>query len=315
MNCQICLKESGKSQYHSACLKTLFGSSKVATELAETRAELVREMPKKTKGFSISGVQIKAQLKVEDESLKLVDHDGDMILKPSPESYPYVAENEHLTLVLMQHVGFDVPSCGLIALKDGHRVFVIRRYDRTQEGKVHQEDAMQALGLTNDASSSKYESATYAQVLELTRDRCGTAVAARLLDRLVFSYLVGNDDHHLKNISFILGRPITLAPAYDVLAARLYNTGGPVMALKFFTEREPAYYAEMGNGHYSGADFVELAKSAGLGKKAATNRVGRLAKRVQKAAPDLIKASYMPDDMKAQYQALISERLNFIQVM
>lgn len=71
----------------------------------------------------------------------------------------------------------------------------------------------------------------------------------------------------------------------------------------------------MGNGHYSGSDFVELAKRAGLGNKAATNRLGRLAKRVEKAAPDLIKASYLPDDMKEQYQALISERLKFIKVV
>ncbi|ROU01477.1 type II toxin-antitoxin system HipA family toxin [Marinobacter sp. R17] len=272
-------------------------------------------MPRMTQGFSISGVQIKAQLKVVNEKLELVDHDGDLILKPSPESFEYVAENEHLTLTLMRQVGFEVPPCGLITLQDSHRVFVIRRYDRTADGKRHQEDAMQALGIRNDASDSKYDAASYSEVLTLTQERCGTAVAARLLDRLAFSYLVGNDDHHLKNISFVLGQPIVLAPAYDVLAASLYNQGCRAMALKFFPDREPTYHAEMGNGHYSGSDFVELASSASLGEKAAASRIRRLAGRVEKAAPDLIRSSYLPDEMKARYQALVSERLLFIGVI
>lgn len=137
----------------------------------------------------------------------------------------------------------------------------------------------------------------------------------RLLDRLAFSYLVGNDDHHLKNISFVLGQPIVLAPAYDVLAASLYNQGGRAMALKFFPDREPTYHAEMGNGRYSGSDFVELASSAGLGEKAAASRIRRLAGRVEKAAPALIRSSYLPDEMKARHQALVSERLQFIGVI
>ena len=316
MNCLICLKAARAGNYHPSCLNELFGSPGVQLDLAETRAELIQEMPTKTQGFSISGVQIKAQLAVEDDKLKLVDSGGQLILKPSPEEYPYVAENEHLTLTLMRRLGFAVPPCGLLRLSDDHLVFVIRRYDRDNDGgdKLHQEDAMQALGIHNEASSLKYEAASYSDVLTLTQERCGLAVAARLFDRLVFSYLVGNDDHHLKNISFLLGRPIELAPAYDVLAASLYNQGGSVMALKFFSGRQPRYYAEMGNGHYSGGDFVELAESAGLSGKAARKRIDRLASKLEGEAPALIEASYMPSDMKQEYQQLLSQRLAFIRV-
>lgn len=316
MNCQICLKQTDGSTYHTKCLKALFGSTQVSVALAETRADLVQEMPVKTQGFSISGVQIKAQLKVENNQLKLVDHDGSLILKPSPEEFANVAENEHLTLTLMRRVGFEVPDCGLIRLSDGHLVFVIRRYDRSPEGeKLHQEDAMQALGIANDDSASKYESASYAQVLAFTKDQCGTAVAARLFDRLVFSYLVGNDDHHLKNISFVHRKPVTLAPAYDVLASRLYNQSGRVMALPFFLDREPAYFASMGNGHYSGGDFMELAEEAGIGARIAETRISRLAKKVSDVAPQLIEDSYMPAEMKATYQELVDQRLRFVNTL
>lgn len=316
MNCQICLKQTEGNSYHAKCLKALFGSNQISVALAETRAELVREMPAKTQGFSISGVQIKAQLKVEDNQLRLVDHDGSLILKPSPEEFANVAENEHLTLTLMRRVGFDVPECGLIRLSDGHLVFVIRRYDRSPDGeKLHQEDAMQALGIANNDSASKYDSASYAQVLAFTKDQCGTAVAARLFDRLVFSYLVGNDDHHLKNISFVLGKPVTLAPAYDVLASNIYNRAGRIMALPFFHDREPTYFASMGNGHYSGGDFLELAEAAGIGARIAEARIARLTKKVSEIAPDLIMESFMPDDMKATYQELVDQRLRFAGIL
>ncbi|WP_421842241.1 hypothetical protein [Marinobacter algicola] len=66
-------------------------------------------MPKKTHGFSISGVQMKAQLKIEKGELTLVDHGGQFIMKPSPEEYPNGAENEHATLILMGKVSFPVP--------------------------------------------------------------------------------------------------------------------------------------------------------------------------------------------------------------
>lgn len=88
---------------------------------------------------------MKAQLAIRENQLKLVDSDGLFIMKPSPEEYPHVAENEHATLLLMGKAGFNVPPCGLVRLNDGHLVFVIRRYDRNPDGqRIHQEDAMQA---------------------------------------------------------------------------------------------------------------------------------------------------------------------------
>jgi serine/threonine-protein kinase HipA len=75
----------------------------------------------------------------------------------SPEEYPNLAENERAKLILMGKAGFPVPPCGLLKLKDEHLIFIIRRYDRNFEigEKIHQEDAMQALGITNADSSRK----------------------------------------------------------------------------------------------------------------------------------------------------------------
>lgn len=318
MNCLICLKPltgSKPSQYHGSCLDRMFGSRKLDLELAESRTDLVRAMPRQTHGFSISGVQMKAQMAVQDGTLQLVDSGGQFIVKPSPEEYPFVAENEHATLILMSKVGFPVPPCGLIKLKDGHLVFAIRRYDRNLEegSKLHQEDAMQALGISNSDSSYKYTAASYQTVLEMVNSNAGAAVAMELLERLIFSYLVGNDDHHLKNISFLHDPLFKLTPGYDVLASSLYSSkADSPMALKMLTEGEPTYYGTMGNGYYSGSDFVELGTKAGLREPIVKKRVDGLANRVEKFAPDIVDTSFMPDDMKARYHNLIVDRLRLI---
>jgi len=318
LNCLICLKPitGGKfTQYHGGCLDRMFGSRKLNLELAESRSDLVRAMPRQTHGFSISGVQMKAQMAVQSGRLQLVDNGGQFIVKPSPEEYPFVAENEHATLTLMSKVGFPVPHCGLIKLKDGHLVFAIRRYDRDLEegGKLHQEDAMQALGISNSDSSNKYTAASYQTVLEMVNTNAGAAVAMELLERLVFSYLVGNDDHHLKNISFLHEPLFKLTPGYDVLASSLYSSrADSPMALKMLSDGEPEYYGTMGNGYYSGSDFVELGTKAGLREATARKRVAGVANRVEKFAPDILEASFMPDDMKARYQDLVVDRLRFV---
>ncbi|GGE57709.1 putative kinase [Streptosporangium jomthongense] len=304
--------------YHSKCLDYLLGSKVLDLNLPESRKDLVSAIPKKTHGFSISGVQMKCQMAIEDKKLKLVDSGGQFIMKPSPEEYQNVAENEHATLVIMDRIGFEVPPCGLLRLQDDHLVFLIRRYDRnfTDGSRLHQEDAMQALGIANTESSRKYTSASYQEVMELIIEHAGMAVAMELLLRLVFSYVVGNDDHHLKNISFYHEPMFRLTPCYDVLASSLYSSQAEnPMALPFLKEGEPQYYHEMGNGYYAGSDFVELGKKAGLLEPAVRKRIIQLLKQIESHAPDTIRASFMPDEMKTRYLNLISQRMKFMKLI
>ena len=315
----ICLKEitqKRSSSYHSKCLKELFGADKIDVTLAESRKDLVTDMPRQTHGFSISGVQMKCQLAVKGGKLQLVDSGGQFIMKPSPEEYPNVAENEHATLKLMDRVGFEVPPCGLLKLNDGHLVFVIRRYDRNFEDgtKYHQEDAMQALGISNADSGQKYTAASYEEVLNLAKKHGGDAVAAALFDRLAFSYLVGNDDHHLKNISFLHEPAFRLAPCYDVLASSLYSsaTDSPMALAMLKDGKQPKYHEEMANGYYSGSDFIEMGARAGLRSKALAGRLSRLIKNVNQHAPEFIQSSFMPEDVKGKYKKLLEQRIKFM---
>ena len=172
---------------------------------------------------------------------------------------------------------------------------------------------MQALGIANTETSKKYQSASYQEVLELVNQHAGMAVAMELLLRLAFSYLVGNDDHHLKNISFFHEPVFKLTPCYDVLASSLYSSKvDSPMALQLLSQGEPAYFHEMGNGFYAGSDFVELGTKAGLLEKAVNDRLSRLVNNVEKKAPNVIESSHMPESMKTHYRELLNQRIQFM---
>ena len=109
---------------------------------------------------------------------------------------------------------------------------------------------------------------------------------------------------------------LTRGESYDALASALYSSmAESPMALKMLKGGEPEYYGTMGNGYFAGSDFVELGVKAGLIGKAVKNRITSLARKVQKTAPAIIEASFMPEEMKDRYQALISDRLRFVSLL
>lgn len=87
--------------------------------------------------MSISGFQPKLQLIIKDEHFDSVNQQGNYILKPSPEEYPFLAENEHATMRIMKELGFDVPENGLVSFagEQNHKefAFVITRFDRDKQ--------------------------------------------------------------------------------------------------------------------------------------------------------------------------------------
>lgn len=86
-------------------------------ELPFTRSQFIQELPERQKGMSISGYQPKLSLCVTDKTLQVVNNNGNYILKPSPEAYPHLAENEHATMMVMQRLEFNIPPFGLFRLR------------------------------------------------------------------------------------------------------------------------------------------------------------------------------------------------------
>lgn len=154
------------------------------------------------------------------------------ILKLNPEDKPLLVENEHFVMLMAKECGLDVAKTHLVHDRDGVAGLLVARFDRVRErGRwrgVHQEDACQFL---DRYPADKYRLST-SQVAEGLRVCAAPAAeAARLLELVAFSYLVGNGDLHAKNVSLLGSEGLQLSPAYDLVSTRPYQD--LKLALKF----------------------------------------------------------------------------------
>ena len=117
---------------------------------------------------------------------------------------------------MAEAVGIEVPVHGLMWAADGSLTYFIRRFDRPGRGRLPLEDFAQISGESRD---TKYNSSM--EKVAGVVDRFCTFPAlerVKLFERTLFSFLVGNEDMHLKNFSLITrDGKIELAPAYDFL--------------------------------------------------------------------------------------------------
>ncbi|MCH8512569.1 MAG: type II toxin-antitoxin system HipA family toxin [Kiritimatiellae bacterium] len=176
-----------------------------------------REVPK----MSLSGVQpkVSAVFSRKQREFQMVAERGSYILKPGPQAYPEAPINEALSMMLARDAGIDVPHCGLAWTRDRYPVFWIERFDRqgpANRTRLRVEDACQLLEVP---SSWKYLG-NLETLVRVVREFASnpTLQSALLFDRVLFNWVIGNGDMHLKNWSLIENGPlIELAPAYDFL--------------------------------------------------------------------------------------------------
>jgi serine/threonine-protein kinase HipA len=322
MNCLISLKpldakKKHDGESHDGARKALFGRASVKPRLNCSRAELFREAVKYVKGMSISGVQQKLSLKIEQGELVPTTTDGEFILKPSPETFPHAAENEQLGMEISRLLGIPTAACGLIRFSDGELAYITRRFDRlVGDIKVHQEDLAQAQGF---ASADKYRG-TYEDAGKKLYQMSGNklSVVADLINRLMQAYLIGNGDMHLKNIS--LQRDIAntsrfydrLTPNYDQLSTALYTEmdtqGFLALGLLADADGEEAFSeAYQHYGYYTGRDFITLGTRLGINDKAIRVSLQNIATK-KKEVLSLIDRSFLPDNMKQDFGHIINER-------
>ncbi|MCX6141799.1 MAG: HipA domain-containing protein [Ignavibacteriales bacterium] len=202
--------------------KGLRSLSRGLTELRDlpfTAVEQRQEAAARAGRMSIQGVQPKlsARLSVSERSFVVVDINGSFILKPQSMEFPELPENEDVTMRLAAVVGIEVPHHGLIFAKDGSMTYFIKRFDRVgKRGKLPVEDFAQ---LTGGSRDTKYDS-SMEKVAAVIDTYCTFPVIEKrkLLRLTVFSFLVGNQDMHLKNFSLITrDDKVEMSPAYDLL--------------------------------------------------------------------------------------------------
>jgi serine/threonine-protein kinase HipA len=238
MRCLYCYNElePGQIDFHAACSKKFFG--KPQPPLLPYTEEQMLELGKKAikSQVAVTGVQPKLSLDIEKAEKKnaetktpqrftIVGLWGSYILKPSTKKYPDLAEVEDLTMHLAELAGITTVPHSLIRLKSGSLAYITKRIDRVKKSKLHMEDMCQLTErLTEDKYKGSYEQIAKA-ILKYSENPGLDLI--NFFEQVIFSFLTGNADMHLKNFSLIK-QPQTgyvLAPAYDMVASALIVKG------------------------------------------------------------------------------------------
>lgn len=311
--CLYCYKEispaelttpAGASGYHPKCSRNFFG--KVDPPLIEfTEKEilsLAEQVVKSQK--TVTGVQPKLSLGLSKNSsssdrFTIVGLWGEYILKPQTEIYKNLPEIEDLTMHLAEISKIRTVEHSLIRLKSGQLAYITKRVDRVRGKKLHMEDMCQ---LTERLTEHKYNG-SYEQVSKAIRkytDNPGLDVTD-YFELVLFSFLTGNNDMHLKNFSLLKkGTGYRLCPAYDLVASELVVEGDDEdLALNLNGKKKKI----------KRRDFEIAMKGAGLNSKVIEN----IFKKYRKLFPKwigFIDQSFLPTQLKEDYKALILRKVN-----
>jgi serine/threonine-protein kinase HipA len=216
--------------FHPSCSRKIFDQP-LPPELPYTEAQMADLALKVVQTrVTITGVQEKLSLHLESPEGKrtpkrftIVGLWGEYILKPPMGHYPQLPEVEDLTMHLARLAGISVVPHSLIRLQSGSLAYITKRIDRVKTAKLHMEDMCQ---LTERLTEDKYHG-SHEQVAKtiLKYSHNPGLDVVNYFEQVLFSFLTGNADMHLKNFSLINlpGRGYVLSPAYDLVATALVN--------------------------------------------------------------------------------------------
>lgn len=306
--CLCCYKPilSGDGDYHPRCVRRLFGSADVPL-LPYTRKDLDKLariiVENRT---TVTGVQAKLSMDLEHDvygrpsRLTIVGVMGRYILKPQTERFECLPEMEDLTMHLAEIARIPTVPHGLICFEDGELNYITRRIDRTDDGrKLPMEDMCQLAGrLTEQKYQGSYE--LIAKLISRYSSVPGLDIV-NFWQQVVFSWIVGNADMHLKNFSLISEHPgkYVLTPTYDQVSTAVVmpeDTEEMAMPVNGFQKKVLAL------------DFIEAMEAGGLSQQMAKRIIKSFDKYKNKWF-ECIRASFVSDKQKESFMKLIEERL------
>jgi len=312
MNCLCCGKPLRDpipaSGWHKACILRFFGTV-ILPEIELTDKTLTLLADKAVqKGLTVPGVQKKLSLHLSrDHSprLTMIDYPTGYILKPQVSEFRALPEAEHLVMQMASLSGLSVVPHALVGLDNGY-AYLTRRVDRIndQDGEevrmLAMEDFCQLdLRLTQDKYRGSYERCV--KVIKRYSSRVGLDLSELFL-RLVFCFLTGNSDMHLKNFSLMETEPnsgvYVLSPAYDLL---------PVNVIMPEDQEEFALTMRGKKKNLRRNDFLIFAENAGIPRKAAENMIRKMIVLIPKWVKQIYE-SLLPQDMKYTLIQLMETR-------
>ena len=302
--CSITYELCGNDKYSEKGLRMISPKLTNLTDLPYTAAELRQEAANRAKKLSIQGVQPKlsATISVVEQEFKIVDQFGTYIIKPQNDLFPELPQNEDVTMRMAKVFGLDVPFHGMLYAKDGSLSYFIKRFDRYGKGKKFAtEDFAQLTGNTRD---TKYRF-TMEKLVPVIDEFCSFPAIekADFFKRILFCFVTGNEDMHLKNFSLITKNgKTTLTPIYDFLNSSI--------AIKN-PEEEIALTLNGKKSKLKATDFVDYYAKEKLQLKEKT--IATILEQIHNTIPkwkELLDISFLSDEMKDKYLGLLELRLS-----
>lgn len=300
-NCWFCYQDSGDKEYHEKCSKRFFRTA-IPPKL-ELDNQLLKDLADQTinERIAITGVQPKLSVTLEKSKentrLTIVGLWGEYILKPQHERFPMMPETEDLTMHLASLFRIQVCEHALLRASDGSLVYLAKRFDRNKGKKIHMEDFCQ---LSEFLTESKYKG-SYEKIGKLILKYCtNTGLdALNYFELVLFSYLTGNNDMHLKNFAVLhQDNGIYLSPAFDLLNVNLVNPSD---------DEELALTLNGKKRKLRLKDFIILGTSLQIPEKAMENSFKKFTSG-NKEVDLFINSSFLSQEQKELYQKIWSEK-------
>lgn len=308
MKCLLCYKSLSKDEvdYHKKCVTRLFGLKQMPLiDIDENKLTNYAKEILATKG-AITGVQPKLSLWLEEakENIRftIIDNKSNYIIKPQSKTYTSLPENEDLCMHLANEFGIETAKHTLIRLTNGSLAYITKRFEREGEKKLACEDFCQ---LTEILTEHKYRGSyeKTGKIIKQYSTQSGLDVL-RYFELIVFSFITGNADMHLKNFSMLEKEDsiFYLSPAYDLVSTLVVIKNEPEQMSLTINDKK---------NKITKKDFDVLAMSLSLTEKQKQNCYQSFIKKID-IAIWWIDNSFLPEDQKQLLKATIKYRIELI---
>ena len=298
-----------KQEYHQTCSKKFFGTN-TPPKIEYSQNDMLELAKKVVKSQrTVTGVQPKLSLSrkkmTEDsttERFTIVGLWGKYILKPQTELYKELPEIEHLTMSLAASSKINTVPHSLLRLKSGELAYITKRVDRLGKSKFHMEDMCQ---LTERQTEHKYKGSheQIAKAINLHATNPGLD-KVNFYELVLFCYLTGNNDMHLKNFSLLknANKEYNLSPAYDLVASELLvEDDDEELALNLNGKKKKLKLK----------DFEVAMETSGLKEKVVQNLIEKF-KNSKEDWFATIDISFLSNDTKQRYKEMLVEKFRIL---
>jgi serine/threonine-protein kinase HipA len=262
--------------------------------------------------LSLAGAQVKLPVVLETSSAGIIrmalphgDTPSTHIIKPEPQRFPGLAENEAWCMTLARRIGLDAADVWEERIGNVP-CLVAKRYDRMSPAsgrvvqRLHQEDFCQALGYPSSRKYQQEGGPSLRECFQLIREWSTTPVLdiRHMLDAVIFAVMTGNADAHGKNHSFLYtGERRRMAPLYDQVCTMAWPELSSALSMKVGAASK---LEEVSPEH-----FKQLCDQAKLGWPMVRERVGEICQKMLEAIRD---PKALPELQNASVREIVTRR-------